>query len=78
MLLPACALADARQRAEQARTAIENRNPLPSGPCIDLRVSIGVASAFPTRGSPVTQLIESADRALYRAKAAGRNRVEWS
>lgn len=78
VLLPACALADARQRAEQARTAIENRNPLPSGPCIDLRVSIGVASAFPTRGSPVTQLIESADRALYRAKAAGRNRVEWS
>ena len=78
LLLPAVPLADARARAEQARRAIESRTPPAQGPGVELRVSIGVASAFPTRDSQVTQLIEIADRALYRAKAAGRNRVEWA
>jgi diguanylate cyclase (GGDEF)-like protein len=78
LLLPALPLAEARARAEQARRAIESREPPAQGPNVELRVSIGVASAFPTRGSQVTQLIEIADRALYRAKAAGRNRVEWA
>jgi len=78
LLLPALALSEARARAEQARRAIESRKPPAQGAAVELRVSIGVASAFPTRGSQVTQLIELADRALYRAKAAGRNRVEWA
>jgi GGDEF domain-containing protein len=44
-------------------------------PQLSVTVSMGVASS--TREKPdLQQLIHQADRALYRAKAAGRNRVE--
>lgn len=76
LLLPGVALVEARQRAEQVRQAVETRRQPPRGPHIELRVSVGVASAFPSRGTQVMALVEQADRALYRAKAAGRNRVE--
>ena len=37
-------------------------------------VSIGVA-AFPTHGMTPEELIETADKAMYRAKSLGRDRV---
>jgi diguanylate cyclase (GGDEF)-like protein len=75
LLLPDTSLNDACIRAEQIRIALESRPAPNKGAAIELRVSIGVAAAVPTRDSLVNRLIESADRALYRAKAAGRNRV---
>jgi diguanylate cyclase (GGDEF)-like protein len=38
-------------------------------------VSVGVATMVPKRDASWTTLLASADRALYRAKQAGRNRV---
>jgi diguanylate cyclase (GGDEF)-like protein len=38
-------------------------------------VSIGVASMLPSEGTAVESLIASADKALYRAKQEGRNRI---
>src|SRR5207253_11432891 len=38
-------------------------------------VSIGVAEFAPGRGPAVEDVLVAADRALYRAKAAGRNQV---
>ena len=45
------------------------------GPGVRATVSIGLAEARPGRGD-LGQLLARADRALYRAKALGRNRVE--
>ena len=41
-----------------------------------LAVSIGVASVVPNAAAPVAAFVAGADRALYRAKAAGGDRVE--
>jgi diguanylate cyclase (GGDEF)-like protein len=66
----------AAQLAERLRKLVEN-NPTKSrdGTSIRTTISIGVAG-FPHDGADtVPALIEAADKALYRAKHAGRNRV---
>lgn len=61
-----------RIRHEFEREKFANEENLPMG---TLTASIGVAT-YPEDGHTFTTLIHSADLALYRAKANGRNRVE--
>jgi diguanylate cyclase (GGDEF)-like protein len=61
-----------RIRQNVAESYFPNESAQPNG---DLTVSIGVA-AFSSTISTLTDLIREADNALYRAKRAGRNRVE--
>lgn len=74
LVLDGATAATARVVAERVRGSIA-RTPclLDSGKSVPITVSVGVAT-FDGRG--LDAFIDSADRALYRAKSLGRNRVE--
>jgi diguanylate cyclase (GGDEF)-like protein/PAS domain S-box-containing protein len=73
-LLPSTDLAGAIRLAERFRSAVESQRVRTGEAEISYTVSIGVAS-METTVSGVDQLLKLADRALYAAKKAGRNRV---
>ena len=74
VLLPATDAEGGRQLAERLRTALQAL-PIAIGEDVSVRVtcSFGVAG-FPAESSAAA-LLRAADRALYRAKAAGKNAV---
>jgi diguanylate cyclase (GGDEF)-like protein len=75
LVLPGASLADARDRAEQLRESVKQLlRPRATGSGEPVTVSLGVAVA-PEHGTTPAALIAAADAALYRAKAAGRDRV---
>jgi diguanylate cyclase (GGDEF)-like protein/PAS domain S-box-containing protein len=77
LVLPQMAQDSAMERAEQLRCAMAAA-PVPYGAeMIAVAVSFGVAT-FPGDGRTGDDLIAAADRALYAAKAAGRNCVRVS
>jgi diguanylate cyclase (GGDEF)-like protein len=83
LLLPQTSATDARRIAERVRGHIEampiSVSDTPGAESLQVTVSIGVAalglSWDAATGSQLTDLLAGADRALYQAKRAGRNRV---
>jgi diguanylate cyclase (GGDEF)-like protein len=74
VLMPETGLGAARLVAERLRAAIEaDRYTLPDN-VVAVTASIGLA-VTQSPPEPLAELLERADRALYVAKAAGRNRV---
>ncbi|WP_192847092.1 diguanylate cyclase [Aureimonas sp. AU4] len=74
VLLPRSGTDAALRRAEAIRAAIERlETPRAAGDPIRATVSIGIAACGDGRTS-LAELFQKADTALYRAKAAGRNR----
>jgi two-component system cell cycle response regulator len=82
--LPACTRLEAAAAARRIRAAVADlRVPCPAVPeGLRVTISVGVAVAEPTRAAPgfgpsedTAALLAHADRALYRAKGGGRNRV---
>ena len=71
VLLPRCGLQEAENRAEALRAQVEALRPQGH----PITISIGVASTSTQPDQTLTQLLTQADRALYAAKARGRNRV---
>jgi two-component system, cell cycle response regulator len=77
IMLPNVALPEAYNVAERMRISLAAiRLPLPEGKVVKFRASLGASSTMPP-GAPylLETLIQRADQALYRAKAAGRNRI---
>ena len=72
ILLPDCPLMDAVEVLDRVREAVEQASG--RGDCPAFTVSFGVASA-PQSGDALADVLAEADRALYEAKSAGRNRV---
>jgi len=71
VILPQCGREDAINVAERLREAIAST---PVHKIGQVTASVGVAS-YPDAAKSKEELIEMADRAMYLAKAAGRNRV---
>jgi diguanylate cyclase (GGDEF)-like protein len=76
LLLPGCTAETATRRARELVETVR-ASPLPrtGGEALPLSISVGVAHA-PLHAASVRDLYTAADAALYRAKRAGRDRVE--
>ena len=75
LLLPNTPLDVAQYRAEKLRSRVQELQLQYAGQALDrLTISLGVA-CFPQHGLTGHEVLQQADRALYQAKAAGRDRV---
>jgi diguanylate cyclase (GGDEF)-like protein len=75
VILPEASIEATRQRAERLREEFKHLNVQHRGRSLGaVTLSLGVA-VFPEHASTVEDIMRSADRALYRAKAEGRDRV---
>ncbi|MDF0751382.1 diguanylate cyclase [Marinobacter sp. 71-i] len=75
ILLPEMDRPEAWETAERLRRLVsETPHPLGGGKTVCLTISIGV-SVFPDHGNDPYALCAAADRAMYQAKANGRNQV---
>jgi diguanylate cyclase (GGDEF)-like protein len=75
VFLPGCSSKEAQRRAEELCKHVEALSVSHRGRQLArFTISIGTAT-YPRHGATAIHLLRVADRALYRAKAAGRNRV---
>ena len=74
VIMPSTDEAGAYKLAERLRRALEKEQVIFEAARITLTASIGLAE-WPAQGKQPAALLASADRALYAAKAGGRNRV---
>lgn len=76
VILPESALFDGLQFGEKVREAIAQAHLTCAGVGTPVTISVGIASLPHSQFSSTEQMLSFADKALYRAKNRGRNRVE--
>jgi len=76
LIMPESSLENTRKRAEQLREEIKQLRIWHHGSLINsVKISMGVV-VFSEHGTSAETLLESADKALYKAKKQGRDRIE--
>lgn len=75
VLMPECDRDEALAMAERLRQIASEMTVVTAGGSLSLTISLGVASLSSDGDESVEALINRADRAMYEAKAAGRNAV---
>jgi two-component system cell cycle response regulator len=76
VLLRDCGAAFALEIAERMRASVADQPICTAAGLIPITVSLGVAVVDPESAMDLQEVIAAADEALYRAKRAGRNRVD--
>src|SRR5262249_31401088 len=78
VVMPGSSPADARLAAERLRSSIEEM-PFQAAPGVMHRITVSIGVAYSERRETTPeQILQAADVAMYRAKHAGRNRVEFA
>ena len=75
VFLPGCNGADTLEKAERMREAIVRDPVLTEAGILEITMSVGAVTTADWPSDSANQLLHMADAALYRAKAAGRNRT---
>ena len=75
VLMPEASREEGLAMAERLRQEISRMTVVTSGGILSLTVSLGVGALRPDEDEDIESLIARADRAMYQAKAAGRNTV---
>jgi two-component system, cell cycle response regulator len=79
IVLNGCGREELKERAEQARRAISGASFLTNHGSISVSMSVGAITIEGwDKSLPIEPFLKDADDALYRAKAAGRNRVSYA
>ncbi len=76
IIAPSADLEEGAALAQRLREAVATRPIQHEGHSVDVSISLGVALARPAEPDALDRALARADRALYAAKAGGRNRVE--
>ena len=78
VILPNTSMVHVLQLAERMREAVQQRlmPHIANPPDFVITVSLGCATIIPYPGTHSVELVDAADRALYKSKASGRNRIE--
>ncbi len=76
VVAPTCSAPDGLIQAERLREVVCGQPITLKDFSIRVSISVGIATTLDSKRQDMEALLTAADRALYRAKAAGRNRVE--
>ncbi len=76
IIAPGCGLRETWELAERIRAHVAKCSIMVSGAAVDVTLSLGVATG--ESSTDLEKVLGGADSALYRAKDAGRNRVDPS